>query len=222
MMKYPKSFIKKLQPKWYDAETNGIYDNYIKLGFPEQEAYEYLNNEFNKYPDQFNVYAGELPEVVVTPNKNDRHDVVLTTYYPGVSKYWATGHSKLITPGKNEIDVMSNDPEYNLILNNCSDATREALEQATGKKMNPWFFTTPGDVRSFAENVLGGQSVDIGDGSVDTYINLPQYQINKIAQYAHSLNDKRRIKNLREIEKIRQKRRNKILTERGPYENTNL
>lgn len=215
-MKYPKSFIKRLQPRWYDTETNGIYDHYVQQGFPEQDAYEYLNAEFNKYPDSYNVYAGQLPEVTVTPDKGARNDVVLTTYYPGVSEYWATGHSRLDTPGGNTIDVMSDDPEYNLVLNNCSDATRQALEQATGRKINPLFFTTPGDVKSFAEDILGGRSFDNGDGSVQTFINLPQYQINKIAKYAQDLRNKRRLHARQHAEAIRNKR----LIAIGPHKNT--
>lgn len=113
---------------------------------------------------------------------------------------------------------MSDDPGYNLLFNNCSDATREALERATGKKINPWFFTTPGDVRSFAENVLGGTSYDNGDGSVETYINLPQYQINEIAKYAQSLRNKRRLYARQRAESRRRKR----LIASGPYKNTEL
>jgi hypothetical protein len=41
------------------------------------------------------------------------------------------------------------DSGYNLVTNNCADATRCALETISGKKMNPYFFTTPGDVLDF-------------------------------------------------------------------------
>jgi len=44
---------------------------------------------------------------------------------------------------------MTKDAGYNLVTNNCSDATRCALEAISGKKMNPNLFTTPGDVLDF-------------------------------------------------------------------------
>jgi len=47
------------------------------------------------------------------------------------------------------INKQSSDSGYNFITNNCADATRCALEAITGKKMNPNFFTTPGDVLDF-------------------------------------------------------------------------
>lgn len=218
IIKYPIRFLKSLT---YDNQNNGVtaYQDFVENdGWSKKEALSFLNEAFNEYPNVLSAYAGQLPEVVITPDKNQTRQVRLTTYYPGVSKYWATGHSKLETPGGNYVNVMSDDPDYNLLLNNCSDATREALEQATGKKMNPLFFTTPGDVRSFAENILGGKSFDNGNGSVQTFINLPQFQINKIAQYAKSLQNERRIVSKRKAEERRQKR----LAKQGLYKNNNL
>ena len=46
--------------------------------------------------------------------------------------------------------------DYNLFTNNCSDATREALEKTFNKKVNPFLFTTPGDVQDFALEELRG------------------------------------------------------------------
>ena len=165
-------FYKRIYAK---QSNHSEYDIWRKDGYSHDEAISGIKRDWKLYPDYYSVYAGQLPEVTITPDKEARNDVLLTTYYPGISEYWATGHSELATPGGNYIDVRSDDPGYNLLLNNCSDATRQALEQATGRKINPWFFTTPGDVKSFAEDVLGGRSFDNGDGSVQTFINLPQY-----------------------------------------------
>ena len=43
-----------------------------------------------------------------------------------------------------------------LFTNNCSDATRCALEKTFNKKINPFLFTTPGDVQDFALEELHG------------------------------------------------------------------
>ena len=164
------------------------------MGLSDAEALDSTKELYRKYPNWLSVYAGQLPEVIIKPNKNNTGVVTLDTYYPGSSKYPFTGHSALRTPGGNIISVGSSDPGYNLFLQNCSDATRDALEQATGQKVNPWFFTTPGDVRSFAEDTLNGKSQDMGKGLVRTFITLPQYQINTIAKYAQDLNYKRRLR----------------------------
>lgn len=205
IIKYPIRFLKSLT---YDNQNNGVtaYQDFVENdGWSKKEALSFLNEAFNEYPNVLSAYAGQLPEVVITPDKNQMRQVRLTTYYPGVSKYWATGHSKLETPGGNYVNVMSDDPDYNLLLNNCSDATREALEQATGKSINPWFFTTPGDVRTYAEDVLGGRSINRKDGSVTTLINLPQYQINKIAQYAQKLRQNKILYNRQQAIERREK-----------------
>ena len=209
---YSDDFYKRVYSKYNDEPD---YDVWRNAGATHNEAMRAVKLGWQNYPDYYSVYAGQLPEVVITPDKNTRNDVLLTTYYPGVSKYWATGHSTLDTPGGNFVDVKSDDPGYNLLLNNCSDATRYALEQATGKKINPLFFTTPGDVRSFAEDVLGGKSVDMGDGSVQTTINLPQYQINKIARYGQELMNKIRLY----ARKRAEQRRSKLIA-KGPYKYT--
>jgi len=91
----------------------------------------------------------------------------LSTYYPIIGKnYRYTGHSSLnarspeytvdtsdgftTVPAKHaRINKRSSDADYNFVTNNCADATRCALEAITGKKMNPYFFTTPGDVLDF-------------------------------------------------------------------------
>lgn len=209
---YSDDFYKRVYSKYGDEPD---YDVWRNAGATNDEALRAVKLGWQNYPDYYSVYAGQLPEVVVTPNKNTRNDIVLTTYYPGISKYWATGHSELDTPGGNFVDVKPIDPDYNLLLNNCSDATRHALEQATGKRINPLFFTTPGDVKSFAEDVLGGKSVDMGDGSVQTIINLPQYQIDKIAKYGRELMNKRRIY----WRKRAEQRRSKLIAKRS-YRNT--
>lgn len=106
----------------------------------------------------------------------------LNTYYPIVSKYPFTGHSSLeipvdreafYGPGSNEyintlprisIDKLGSAKDYNLVTNNCADATLKALNTLynTNEKAN--LFTTPGDVRDLAIK-LGGRVVKNGDGS---------------------------------------------------------
>lgn len=103
---------------------------------------------------QFN--AGELPEVKIGP---EQLYAELNTYYPITSRYPFTGHSEIITPEKSSISLSGVARKYNLITNNCSDATRCALENVFGKKVNPIAFTTPGDVRDFASENLNAIKV---------------------------------------------------------------
>lgn len=114
----------------------------------------------------------ELPEVEVRPI-----GLTLQTFYPITSEqYPLTGHSQLkVVKKENNIGgpgfTMSlgfDNKGYNLITNNCSDYTRKGLEAITGKKLNPWFFTTPGDVQDFFINNFNVVKKPSWPGS-DTY-----------------------------------------------------
>jgi hypothetical protein len=88
--------------------------------------------------------------------------VVLNTYYTIISKYPFTGHSELTLYDSDRgyvylITKHGDDSDYNLVTNNCSDATRCAVEQVFGKKMNPVLFTTPGDVQDFIVEQTGSK-----------------------------------------------------------------
>lgn len=125
-----------------------------------------IRKAYNEYAEGGPVIeGGELPEVTVIPN-----NIYLHTYRPIIdSAYKKTGHSTLISqplwkggrngeylgPGIN-ISNDGNNSNYNLLLNNCSDATRRALEAISGDSLNPVFFTTPGDVKDYAEDKMGG------------------------------------------------------------------
>ena len=87
------------------------------------------------------------------PLYNHSKYITLYTYYPIVSRYPYTGHSSLSIIDKDNgiyrsyaINKSSKSKDYNLFTNNCSDATRCALEKTFNKKINPFLFTTPGDV----------------------------------------------------------------------------
>lgn len=101
---------------------------------------------------QFN--AGELPEVVVGPRNLY---LQLDTYYPFTSSYKYTGHSQL-----GMINKSSRSEDYNLVTNNCADATKRCLEYIFNKQDNNFLFTTPGDVRDFALNKLHGIKIPKG------------------------------------------------------------
>lgn len=189
-------------PRLDRLEYDGSGDSVLR--FYENSPYYQKHPEVRKRSIERDIYehpyvafnAGTLPEVVVTPDPNSTSKIYLNTYYPVTSKdYPFTGHSMLRTEGGNIINIMSDDPEYNLVTNNCSDATRCALEIATGKKINPWFFTTPLDVKDFAEKKLGGKSKNY-EGSTQTVIELPTKDVRKIADYSKELKAKRQKKKL--------------------------
>ena len=141
--------------------------------------------------DHYAFDAGSLPEVTVKPDYNKWYNLILRTYYPfHKGRYSLTGHSELSTPGGNRISTNGDDADYNFILNNCSDATRKALEQAYHKAINPFLFTTPGDVKDFAEQKLGGKTKTAPSGGVSiTKIPVKLAQLQQIANYAKQIED---------------------------------
>ena len=83
--------------------------------------------------------------------------IFLRTWYP-IGHPWRDyssqddfyiGHSAL-EAGNYIFTKYPYESDYNLVTNNCSDATREVLEAVFGKKADVVGFTTPGDVRDFA------------------------------------------------------------------------
>lgn len=103
--------------------------------------------------------GGTLQEVLIVP----QYKATLDTYYPIVSKYPLTGHSSLklseaekdngLYTGKykgiGRIDLGGQSSKYNLVTNNCSDATGKCLSEVFGIPMDTFLFTTPGDVRDY-------------------------------------------------------------------------
>lgn len=127
-------------------------------------------------------YGGELEPAVVKPKPVS---AVLRTYYPLISEYPFTGHSELQLfenhPTRPEIPVYLHQPisrfshnfDYNLVTNNCSDATRCAVEQVFGEKINPILFTTPGDVQDFVAEKTGQKPVKEGKGLTSLTFKVP-------------------------------------------------
>lgn len=139
------------------------------------------SNEINTYLDKgyLEFDAGYLPEVTIGPRS--RFYIPLETYYPFISDYPYTGHSEIPC----FVDWGGDDLGYNLVTNNCSDKTREALEYTFNKKINPFLFTTPGDVRDFAIKQLNGIKVPTGydyDIESDKFVKIakPKKGMNKV------------------------------------------
>lgn len=92
-----------------------------------------------------------LDEVSVYPNT-----IRLFTYNPLHPDY-IPGHSKVIFTSaypelkSRSVNTSMDDPDYNLITNNCSDNTRQVLEATFGVPLDYNLFTTPGDVRDYFE-----------------------------------------------------------------------
>jgi hypothetical protein len=88
--------------------------------------------------------------------------------------YKWTGHSSIIFNGLS-ISKNFDDKDYNLVTNNCSDATKQALEIVFNKKLNTGLFTTPGNVRDFAiQN--GGKSQDKRNRTIIIPMNKNRYE----------------------------------------------
>lgn len=119
----------------------------------------------NSFGSELNVFANGGPEKNAIVSYAE-----LDTYYPFISNYPYTGHSSLnITDTidghklNRPITKRFRDKGYNLLTNNCSNATREALEKTFNQKLNPFLFTTPGDVQDFALEKLHGVPEVKGD-----------------------------------------------------------
>lgn len=131
-------------------------------------------------PEDIDPNAIELEPAIVKPEPVQG---ILNTWYPvGSPDYFFSGHSELVLDdGKNKtyITKHGDDYDYDLINNNCSTATRNALSQAFRVPIgnipfsaNPWnafgnftsrIMDTPWEVeRSVAE--LGYPSVKVGEG----------------------------------------------------------
>ena len=141
----------------------------------EKEWYDYLITEGKGYVD-----AGQLPEVTIKP---DQIYTYLDTYYPVTNEqYKYTGHSTLTHDGRC-ISKGGRNKGYNLVTNNCADATLEALQLISGKKANPFLFTTPGDVRDFALEELSGEVVQDRKGETGVRIPINATQSKKLREY---------------------------------------
>lgn len=158
---------------------NGITDlKTIRRDYNSYSGEEDIDNTDITSGDSDNgapIYGGELDPAIVKPAPVKAE---LRTYYPIISKYPYTGHSELRIYGNgpsNRPTVISSGgyhPDYNLVTNNCSDATRCAVEQIYGEEINPFLFTTPGDVRDF----LLEKGVDIyrkSKGQDSQYFEIP-------------------------------------------------
>lgn len=186
---FPDSFYKNLYNDKWNNSTPDVDFYQEAFDYSEKEALDYEKFLYSRYPEDYSVYGGQLPGVTVKPDPNSMSTVRLYTYYPGTSRYRFTGHSALSTEGGNSIDVKSDDQGYNFVFNNCSDATRRALEFATGKKLDPHLFTTPGDVKDFAES-LGGKTYKHKNGFTTTVLQLPTKDVRNIAKYSKYLKKK--------------------------------
>lgn len=195
-----------------------LMNMYITNGVSDLKEMKKHYNSFGDGGDtESPVNGGELEAAVVKPNPVN---AVLRTYYPIISEYPATGHSELQFfenhPMRPEIPVYLNRPitrggsnyDYNLITNNCSDATRCAIENITKKKINPFLFTTPGDVKDFViDNIESSYNTPMENGVISTYFQVP------FADAMDAMNNQLdyEIENVKNNNKIPKKRKEEII-----------
>lgn len=168
-------------PDIYHTLTNEQKNRIVAVGreYTQIDPLVYLtetgvhdfSNEINTYLDKdfLEFDAGYLPEITIGPRS--KLYIPLETYYPFISQYPYTGHSEIPF----FVDWSGCDLGYNLVTNNCADKTREALEYTFDKKLNPFLFTTPGDVRDFAIEQLNGIQVPSGydyDQESDKFVKI--------------------------------------------------
>ena len=163
---------------WEGNSYHPSYSQFINNDFDYDKTNRYLKGSGENIPE----YYQEIENLAKEDSKRTKY-AALTTYYPITSYYPYTGHSDLyvngILPdpdydgsavyGILGIDKMMNHAGYNLVTNNCSDATRCGLEHAFNKNLNTFLFTTPGDVQDWALEELGGIPGIKGDSIFDPF-----------------------------------------------------
>lgn len=178
-----------------DKPLYGKYGGHLFGNGGDDESYRIGRYAYNMH----DVPGTTLPEVIV----NGYAPIILDTYFPVASQeYPVTGHSMLAVPrnnlyssnrtdsqisklpqqvqenlnhftGYDFIDKSSDSPTYNLLTNNCADATLGALNAIFGTNESPFLFTTPGDVLDYSKKIakkFGGKSYTPEYGMVRTII----------------------------------------------------
>lgn len=111
--------------------------------------------------------------------------IQIKTYKPLHKDYPFTGHSSVDIPIDEDeygnlygisVDKTSKSKDYNLVTNNCADATLGALNYIFGTNEKPYLFTTPGDVRDYAIKKLHGK-VTRDENGIDTIL-IPRNKYN--------------------------------------------
>lgn len=183
----PKKEKKKLKTEGILSDPNEEGFN-VYYDFPNEIWKSYNKNIERGVEEATHRTYSDTPPINVLPEVTIEgyRPIVLDTYYPIISKdYRATGHSKLTVPINDgdpnwgiEVDKGGKNKDYNLVTSNCSDKTLEYLNKIFNKKESTFLFTTPGDVKDFAEE-LGGKTKEIELGHRRTYIprNKHNYKI---------------------------------------------
>lgn len=155
------------------------YSDYVKLTFPAVSGYgyiKYLGNDINKESDElldklykqgdiYNVnpmIAEEYSDKVVPKLQGGKGyayaPITLETYIPfSRNPYKLTGHSSIRFPDNNYISKGGEDNTYNLLTDNCADATSEALAYIYNiPKPSGIGITTPWGIQEWALSHIQG------------------------------------------------------------------
>lgn len=155
------------------------YSDYVKLTFPAmsgQGYIKYLGNDINKESDElldklykqgdiYNVnpmIAEEYSDKVVPKLQGGKGyayaPITLETYIPfSRNPYKLTGHSSIRFPDNNYISKGGEDNTYNLLTDNCADATSEALAYIYNiPKPSGIGITTPWGIQEWALSHIQG------------------------------------------------------------------
>lgn len=198
------SFLDTLRNK-LTSIINGLSENTYDEGGDLNRSLEDARNStvsYSKTVQPRNVNGTEenpveLPGVTVYPR-----NVYLDTYYP-FNKDNFIGHSSLFLKDENPynsyadaVDVKMHHKGYNLVNNNCSNATNRVLENYFNADNPTVLFTTPGDVQDFWQEELKkiGRTpvkVNTGDSLHDrSFISLTGEEFERMAQAMGKESDK--------------------------------
>lgn len=147
-------YVDKPEQSFESAYVNGDYIDWEGL-------HNLIDEEFNKQFDDGLLKHKTTPDPTVYGN----YHINLYTYPIFGDYYPMTGHSELRGPRGFKVDKTMEDKDYNLLFNNCSDATYKALRDIFGNEFDTttsWEapkrpIITPKLVESLARKIPGAK-----------------------------------------------------------------
>ena len=180
-----KNILNQAKYLMYMPAALGVFSDDSRFT-PHETLQDNLNK--NSYGDDLKNYSYSYPKEIVITGTSPMHLITHKPFTDGfpighssveVSSYKDNGDENFYAESK-----VAGCNGYNLLTNNCSDGTRQVLEYTFNKKINPFLFTTPGDVRDFAIDSLHAKPSSTDPNTLIIPINVKQKQraIQKISK----------------------------------------
>lgn len=198
----------KVKEPIYDKIRTSLWN---KVKNPYQKEYDDASEAFNKlqrtitWPDNAKDIINNMGKAIDNyygwdPLNSSEGYNALKSFYdnPGFKMYLTTypyfnipniiSHSRAGGTWLPTIDSQMSDSDYNLITNNCSDATKKFIEYVKGVKMPNWVVTTPLKVRKWTNENIKYKNIYNDNYYIDE-IPLTVEEFNKAYNYEKKKNN---------------------------------